>query len=282
MANIASDSTWNIYVTDPRAHCIFKFDSKGGFIKRIGRQGQGPGEFDHPSTIRVTDKYLVVKDWYRFQFLDKEGNYIKSFKNSRSYRDFVINEKDLIFAAPTIFRNESDLIDVLNTEGEILYSFGEIKKFKYDKPELNETKLALSGKGDLFVAFHKFPIVRKYSQKGKLLDEFKIRHKPLLELEKRNLKSINKRTREKRTGYYYIIDAIYPTEDGFSILCIYPRVEILEFNKNGRMENSYWSVLTYNYDAFDFLISGKGLNKKFYVLRFLPSDCADVFSIKEN
>lgn len=45
LSTVACDPEGNIYVVDSEAKNIKKFDAEGKFLKTIGREGQGPGEF---------------------------------------------------------------------------------------------------------------------------------------------------------------------------------------------------------------------------------------------
>ena len=44
-STLTCDPNGNIYVADSGALNIKKFDMQGNFLKTIGREGQGPGEF---------------------------------------------------------------------------------------------------------------------------------------------------------------------------------------------------------------------------------------------
>jgi hypothetical protein len=74
------DQDDNIYVLDSDANNIKKFDSNGRFIKTIGREGQGPGEFSSPYYLTYTKDRLVVWDLMnrRLCAFTSEGKFIKS------------------------------------------------------------------------------------------------------------------------------------------------------------------------------------------------------------
>lgn len=78
--NIKCDKNGYVYVCDYRANNIKIFDSDGTFIKTIGREGQGPGEFNRPYAIAVTDERLIIWDMgnRRLDALTKDGEFIKS------------------------------------------------------------------------------------------------------------------------------------------------------------------------------------------------------------
>jgi hypothetical protein len=46
--DVQADSRRNIYVLDSGAPRIQKYDKNGKYLQTIGRQGQGPGEFEQP------------------------------------------------------------------------------------------------------------------------------------------------------------------------------------------------------------------------------------------
>jgi len=80
VVDIKCDPSGNIYVCDYKAQNVKKFDSSGEFLKTIGRQGQGPGEFSWPFALAVTAERLVVYDMRnnRVCALSPDGEFIKS------------------------------------------------------------------------------------------------------------------------------------------------------------------------------------------------------------
>lgn len=57
---IIEDKDQNIYVLDSRASDIKKFNNLGEFQKTIGREGQGPGEFQYPAIMFISNDTLKV------------------------------------------------------------------------------------------------------------------------------------------------------------------------------------------------------------------------------
>lgn len=80
--DIICDNEGYVYISDFRAHNIKKFDSSGRYLKAIGRKGQGPGEFNMPFGIAVTNERLIVWDMgnRRLCALTPNGEFIKSVK----------------------------------------------------------------------------------------------------------------------------------------------------------------------------------------------------------
>ncbi len=76
---VAGDLDGNIYVVDYQAHHIKKFDSSGKFLQLLGREGQGPGEFNGPYRITFAKDKLVVYELRgrRLNTVDTDGNSIQ-------------------------------------------------------------------------------------------------------------------------------------------------------------------------------------------------------------
>jgi len=82
--DIAVDGDGNVYVLDSRAKDIKTFDASGTFLKLIGREGQGPGEFAYPFRLACSRERFVVWDMrnMRFALFALEGEPIKSVRHS--------------------------------------------------------------------------------------------------------------------------------------------------------------------------------------------------------
>ena len=76
--DIEEDPRGNVYVLDYRANNIKIFSSEGKFINTIGRQGQGPGEFNGPFFLAVTKDRIYVWDFRnrRICVLTPDGKFI--------------------------------------------------------------------------------------------------------------------------------------------------------------------------------------------------------------
>lgn len=78
--DVACDNDGNVYACDYRANNIKIFDSSGKYIKTIGSKGQGPGEFNMPFKIAVSDDRLIVWDMMnsRLCAFTPDGEFINS------------------------------------------------------------------------------------------------------------------------------------------------------------------------------------------------------------
>lgn len=84
--HFALDQSGMVYACDVRAHNIKKFDPSGKFVKVIGRQGQGPGEFNRPWTAAASRDGIIVYDMgnRRLCALTAEGEHLKSITVQRA------------------------------------------------------------------------------------------------------------------------------------------------------------------------------------------------------
>jgi hypothetical protein len=88
------DSEGNIYLLSgtPTSSQIFKFDKYGEFIQQIGKPGQGPGEMQQFSTIRVMDSdRLTLYDSGSVKFLifNPDGSVFKEIKKTSPIFSFL-------------------------------------------------------------------------------------------------------------------------------------------------------------------------------------------------
>ena len=284
--NMNIDDEGKIYVADSRHNEIFCFDSDGKYLFQFGRKGQGPGEFIRPYYINFYENIIIIYDNgnRRFQFFDKQGKYLKSFKSFKTYVDIFVNKEGQIFAAPLPNPANDYLIDVLSEDGHLLYSFG-------DPPNKKDSFLnfpILNGNYDkeIYVAFRFLPIVRKYSTEGKLIKEIIIDHKLVKDYTNSNLKANSKRkagmpTRYKCTVlsmrfYDFNIFLLLGNYDPLS----YSRKELLRYDSNLDRKNHYWYLVNEPQLTPDFVVAKDEMSYIFYVLQKTPKNRIEVFGRK--
>lgn len=70
-----------VYVADTRAPAVRVYSRTGEYLRQVGREGQGPGEYLHPNGVIGTLEETVVMDPSggnaRLQFFDREGRYLR-------------------------------------------------------------------------------------------------------------------------------------------------------------------------------------------------------------
>lgn len=276
------DKTGNIFVSDVVTHSILKFDSKGGFLKRIGRKGKGPGDFFRPFDINIFNGNIIVYDDgnHRIQILDQNGSYQKSFKIYTTYNSIAVNSKGLIFTCP--IRPSKGIIDVINMDGNIKKSFGDRIKMKYKSSSLNQVHISINKKDEVFLAWEFFPIVRYFSKEGELISEIKLNEKRFTEAVEYNYKkSLQKNSNNRLIS---LIQGIDSTINNFYILSNYSsRIEIFEYNFKGELLNTYWELVDdSSYIPGDFSVLEEANKIYFYILQQYPDSIIDVLSINKS
>lgn len=78
---LVTDST-QIYVLDPAAFGVHRFDRRGQWLGTIGAQGDGPGEFRRPTAMGWMSDTLWVADrsLSRLSFFDRAGTFLRSVR----------------------------------------------------------------------------------------------------------------------------------------------------------------------------------------------------------
>ncbi len=84
--SLAVDELDRVYVVDGKPASIKLFDRSGKYLRTIGREGAGPGEF-RVAFIAVKGGYLVVQDPMvaRLSVFDTAGNFVRSWQSSCCY-----------------------------------------------------------------------------------------------------------------------------------------------------------------------------------------------------
>lgn len=282
---IAVDPSGQIYVTDREKLSVLIFSPSGEFDRQIGLKEKGKNKFKDPSSILFSKDRILVQDIERkrVDYLNMDGNTTKSLKFS-NLSDIVSNDKGELILARYVTDKGRSLFDVYSSNGKRKHSFGEPLKFAHSLKTLNSRRLALCDTGELFIAFFYFPIVRKYTQTGELLAEFKINNEIMEAKEKFNLRRIGEgiANSARRFGYIKLISTIKAFEDKLYLLAYFPRLEILELDKEGNVLSTYWKDFDEIYKAQDLAIQRHDGQLRFYVIKSFPDADIDVFSPKEH
>jgi hypothetical protein len=100
--DVNSDQRGNIYVLDYQDCAIKKYDPRGTFLRQIGRKGQGPGEFQSPSCLRISGQNeIYVKDENKIEVFSAEGSHQRTLPVNVLYFFDLIQNEDLIIDQPT-------------------------------------------------------------------------------------------------------------------------------------------------------------------------------------
>ncbi|HEU5217941.1 MAG TPA: 6-bladed beta-propeller [Gemmatimonadales bacterium] len=88
--SIAVDEAGRVYVSDRKPSVIKVYGPDGTFIRTIGREGEGPGEF-RIGFIAVRDSFLVLHDpqLSRTSVWDSAGTFLRSWHSTCCYWNYI-------------------------------------------------------------------------------------------------------------------------------------------------------------------------------------------------
>ena len=179
--DMCMDKEGNLYILDSRNACIIKLDSKGNYLKTIGRKGQGPGEFQGPFTLDIdADGYLYVSDVTnkRIHILNRKGKEQKTIKIKKyrvQYAGFVkpgyVVVGGLSNLIPPKEKQLPKLLQVFNLRGKLEYEFGDMFDYKDNWVSLwaNWFYFDVDEDGYFYLTFRHQNRVEKYTPEGILL-----------------------------------------------------------------------------------------------------------------
>ena len=80
VVDIAVDTDGRLFVLDNGANDVKVFDSRGRFLHSFGREGSGPGEFNVPIALTLTNDSLIVTDGMlrRVTVFDLDGKHLRT------------------------------------------------------------------------------------------------------------------------------------------------------------------------------------------------------------
>ena len=102
ITDIEIDTKGNYIIADGwQSKAVFIFNSKGDFIKELGQQGQGPGEYSTPESIDINstgDIFVVDYSHKRINIYDSAYNFKNFLHCEPSVRHFIhLNQQDEIY-----------------------------------------------------------------------------------------------------------------------------------------------------------------------------------------
>jgi len=276
------DKDNNIYVTDQGGNQILVYDLSGKYIKTIGRKGQGPGELSNPKAICWNSDGYFIHDIgdMKIQFYSGQGEFKYALRMFKNYYSMALSPENEIYASPLEITDH--LMEKISLRGDMLGNMGQSIDYLNNKSFLNRNILKFSDSGELYLAFENLARIRKYSKKGELIKEIRIKHKYKNEMEKENIKYGLPARKKVRAKMVPMINAIYPLGESLFVLLNYPRLEILEFNQKGNLIGHYWENAGWEYYALDLVVQKRENKTYFYILQSYPDQKVDVYGIESK
>jgi len=169
-------------VTDNGNKCIYIFNEYGKYKKKIGRMGQGPGEFMNPVYVDVDSKgdiYILDKSRV-INIFSSSGIRLQTFRLANIqiiglyYQISISREQEIVSNLNYL---NGYYISLLSRKGEIIKKIGAIDK-KYDNIAMTMTTysgIPFKGTNNLYYIFlPKQQIVRVYKENGEIYKESNI------------------------------------------------------------------------------------------------------------
>lgn len=122
--SVAVDDEERIYILDTTEAHVKVFDQKGKYIRTIGRDGQGPGEFQSPLVLSITSQNeLVVEDFTnRLSFFSLEGEFKRNLLTAKTGALGIdMDSEGNIIATVIVREKENPRYEIKKFDSELNY-----------------------------------------------------------------------------------------------------------------------------------------------------------------
>ena len=248
--SIATDNHGHIAILDLRENRVYLFSAEEKLISSFGRQGQGPGEFSFPIKIGFYKDLIYVFDSgsRRLQFFKGDGSFVRLIKLLKSYSDLTISDEGKIYCSLLMKTGqEPNLVDILDSNGNLLVSLGEPEKIAgINSSYINQIKVLPLGHGQVLLGFITTGLLSIYDETGKKLKDIPALRDYLEAEYSANLKNLTSLSQGKKIGYLHLFESVKAVGDKLYFLRSRPsRYEIIEMDNNFNLSRQY----TYKFKA---------------------------------
>ena len=125
IGDLVRDNDGRFYLTDFQQHTVWMCDPEGRLIRRVGREGSGPGELNLPSGTTVYEDKVIVLDKgnSRVVVFKMDSTYVDDFRIDFLMATGILASKDGRIAVNSLW--EPTLFTVFDMDGGIVGSRGE-------------------------------------------------------------------------------------------------------------------------------------------------------------
>ncbi|UCE02907.1 MAG: 6-bladed beta-propeller [Candidatus Latescibacterota bacterium] len=122
---VDADADGNIYVLDGGNIRIQVFDAEGNWLRSIGQEGEGPGEFKMPARLSVnaTGSCAVFDmSGMRISIFDAQGNLVRDQVTGRPVRNLMLRDDGSLVCVVMVPGGVR--VDAFSADGETLWTHG--------------------------------------------------------------------------------------------------------------------------------------------------------------
>jgi sugar lactone lactonase YvrE len=173
---VAIDRDGDIWVSDTRSGELVVFNGEGEYLKTVGSQGSGPGQFGEPEGVAVDSQGDVwVADWSndRVEEFSEQGEYVREF-GSEGTGHGQFEEPDGIAVSGNGHVLVGDIgnnrVEEFNDRGEYLREFGSAGGAEPGQFELEVPMgLTVVSNGDIWLTDVENDRLEKFNEEGEYL-----------------------------------------------------------------------------------------------------------------
>lgn len=237
-----------VYVCDYQANTIYVFDRSGDLARKIGRFGQGPGEFQGPGSVDVEGERMIVKEQTgTLNVLSRDGAYQNAFKPITTLASAAVWH-DTLYAVTASLRadallGDDGLISLFSLEGERIRSFGRYLELAPDLTTAASSGYVQVHEGDAYYVSAFYPILRIYDKGGQLKNEVSLRGRDYRSRVEENYRFENYKKGKAPYRIARLFDTVEVNERGIFLGLTGDNVLIDHYDLNGRYLTSYYREL---------------------------------------
>ncbi|MDD8027179.1 MAG: hypothetical protein PHI34_11750 [Acidobacteriota bacterium] len=166
---VAADDDGAIYVLDALDCSLKKFDDRGRLIKRTGRKGQGPGEFQFPVLLALSGGRLYAADQRRLgiQVFDRDLRFLRTIASGKLVSALVSTGRDGVAYKPFTPLGESARWFVVDETGALISET--VYMPKIEAYLADSISLAFDRKGGVYTAYLYRDLLEKRDGRGRLI-----------------------------------------------------------------------------------------------------------------
>ncbi|MCX6561389.1 MAG: hypothetical protein NTZ26_12850 [Candidatus Aminicenantes bacterium] len=166
---VAADEDGSIYVLDALDCALKKFDDRGRLVRRTGRKGQGPGEFQFPVLLALSGDRLFAADQRRLgiQVFDRDLRFLRTIAAGRLVSALAAAGPGRIAYKPFTPPGGSGLWLVVDETGATVSET--VYMAKVETYLADSISLAFDGRGSAYTAYLFADLVEKRDERGRLL-----------------------------------------------------------------------------------------------------------------